>query len=71
VEDYIGFIHQLGKQLPIGDGIEEIAEARVKLEMANIFNAAGGEIVQHDDIIAAMEKRFSQMGADESGSAGN
>src|SRR5271168_2065580 len=42
-----------------------------RLEVADIFHTAGGEIVEEGDMIAAVEQAFRQMGTDETGAAGN
>jgi hypothetical protein len=39
--------------------------------MADVFHAAGGEIVEHDDVIAAVKKPFGKMRADKAGTAGD
>src|SRR5208282_317169 len=39
--------------------------------MADVVHAAGGEIVEEDDAIAASEKALRQMGTDEAGAAGD
>jgi hypothetical protein len=39
--------------------------------VADIFHAAGGEIVEEDDGVATLEQAFGQMGSDETGAAGD
>jgi hypothetical protein len=39
--------------------------------VADVFHAAGGEIVEQDYGVAAVKKAFSQMGSDETGTAGD
>src|SRR5581483_10100709 len=41
------------------------------LEMANIFDAASGEVIQEDNVIAAFEKPLGEMGTNETGAAGD
>jgi hypothetical protein len=40
-------------------------------EVADIFHAAGGKIVEHNDGITALKKAFGQMRPDETGAAGD
>jgi hypothetical protein len=39
--------------------------------MADVFHAAGGEIVQQDDGVTALKKALRQMRSDETGTAGD
>ena len=40
-------------------------------EVADVVHAAGGEIVEQHDAIAAIEQALGQMRADEAGAAGD
>jgi hypothetical protein len=39
--------------------------------MPDILDAAGGQIVKQDYVVAATEETFRQVGANETGAAGN
>src|SRR5713226_1507155 len=61
VDDDIGVIDELGEQLAIFDVVEMILHAVGRLEMANVFDAAGREIVEQDDAVAAVEQALREM----------
>jgi len=42
-----------------------------RLEMADVLHAAGGEIVEQHDVIAAIEEPLSEMRADKAGTSGD
>jgi hypothetical protein len=69
--DDVGIIDELGKQLAVLHAVEEILQAFGRLEMPDILDAAGGQIVKQDYVVAATEEAFRQMGANETGAAGN
>jgi hypothetical protein len=71
VDNHIGVVDKLGKQLAILDMVEVILQQREILEMADVVHAASGKVVEEDDAIAAIDKAFSQMGTDKTGTAGN
>src|SRR5882762_615208 len=48
-----------------------IGQALGGFQVADVFHAAGGEIVEQDYGVAALKKAFSQMGSDETGAAGD
>ena len=55
MDDHIGIVNELGEQLAILDIVQMILHAVGGLEMADIFDAAGGEIVEQNDAVAAVE----------------
>ncbi len=71
VDDNVGVVHELGEQLTILHVVEVIGHALGGFEVADIFHAAGGEIVEQDDGVAALEQAFGQMGSDETGTSGD
>src|SRR6185436_838758 len=52
-------------------GVDDDAEARVALDVPDVVEAAGGKVVEHDDVVAAGQERVCEMGADESTTAGD
>src|SRR5262249_12484105 len=69
VNDHVRVIDKLGEQLTILDAVKMILEARARFEMADIFHAAGGKIVDQNNTIAAVEEPFRQMRPDEASAA--
>ncbi len=61
MDDHIGIIDEFGEQLAIFDVVEVILHAVGRLEMTNVFNAAGGEIVEQNDAVAAVEKALREV----------
>ncbi len=71
VHDDVGVVHEFGKQLTILNAVEVIGHALGGFQVADIFHAAGGKIVEQDDGVTALKKAFGQMRADETGTAGD
>jgi hypothetical protein len=61
MDDHIGIIDEFGKQLAILDVVEVILHAIGRLEMTDIFDAAGGEVVEQNDAVAAVEKALREV----------
>src|SRR6266849_1159441 len=61
MDDDIGIVDEFGKQLAIFDVVEVILHAVGRLKMANVFDAAGGEIVEQNDAVAAVEKALREV----------
>ena len=53
-----------------GIGVNEL-EAGVIAECSNVAQAAGEQVVEADDVIAALDERLAEMTADEARPAGN
>ena len=71
VNHSIGVIDELGDELAILDIVEVILHAVEGFEVADVVHAAGGEIVEQHDVVAAIEQALRQMRADEAGTASN
>ena len=63
--DDVAEVHQFGHQLRVGDGVDVIAELRMDLEMLDIGDGAGGEIVDDADFVAQGEVPLGEMRPDE------
>ena len=53
------------------DGLDLVVEARVRLEVLDVLDAARGEVVDDVHLVAARDVRVGQMRADESRPAGD
>ena len=53
MEHHVAFIDHLGDHVGFVDAVKRIAEARMIFEMLNVLHAAGGQIVEDMDLIAA------------------
>jgi hypothetical protein len=71
VHNDIGVVYELGEQLAIFDSVEVILEVIAGFQMTNIIDAAGREIVEKDDALAAIEKPLGKMGSDKTSTAGD
>src|SRR5258705_2683 len=71
MDDDIGVVDELCKELAIFDIVQVIGQALGGFQVADIFHAAGGQIVEQNDGVAALKKAFSQMGSDKTGTAGD
>ena len=72
-----GGVVDAGDQFPLGGGgpvqnvVDGVMKALVVLDMVDIFNAAGGKVVEHIDLVTAFEKSFGEVGADETRASRN
>ena len=69
--DLVAAVDQLGHQLNIGAGVDDVVEAVVGLEVADVVDASRRQIVDDEDFVAAPEQLLGQVGADEAGAAGD
>ncbi len=61
MNDHVGIIDEFGEQLAILDIVQVILHAAGRLEMADVFDAAGRKVVEQDDAVAAVEKPLREM----------
>ena len=61
MDDDIGIVNEFGEQLAILEVVEVILHAVGRLEMADVFDAAGRKVVQQNDVFAAIKKRLREM----------
>jgi len=71
VDDNVSAVDEFGDELAVFNGVEMIFHPVGRLEMADVFHAAGGEIVEQHDVIAAIEEPLSKMRADKAGTSGD
>ena len=65
MEDDVAAIDQLGQQRLVRDGVDGVVELGVRLEVRDVVDRAGGQVVEDEDLVAAIEQRFGQMRPDE------
>ena len=64
MEDYVALIDQLGSERMVVNRIDRVMKTRMTLEMLNVFDGAGGKIVDHVNFIAALDVSVAEMRAD-------
>src|SRR5713226_8360070 len=69
MDDDIGIINEFGEQLAILDVVQVILHAFGRLEMADVFDAAGGEVVEQSDAVAAVEQSLREVRTNKAGAA--
>jgi hypothetical protein len=69
MHDDVGIIHKLGNELAVLNVIQKILQPLGTLEVAKIFDTAGGQIVEQHNVIAAINEAVGQMRANETGAA--
>ena len=62
-------VHHLQHEGSVHHAVEDIGEVRVTLQVADILDAAGGEIVHHLDAPSTLQEGLRQVRSDEAGSA--
>ena len=71
MKDDVALVDQLGGDRAIVDAVNRVVKVRVVFQMVNVLDAAGGKIVDDEDLVATLEVCVAEMRADEAGAAGN
>jgi len=71
VQDVAGAGDRLLAGVHRADVVLDEGEARVAQERRDVFALAGGKVVEDDDVVVLREEPLDQVGADESGAAGD
>ena len=58
VNDHMAAIQQFCRHRHIHDGVNVVVKIRISLEMKEIFNVAGGKIIEGKNLVALCEKIF-------------
>jgi hypothetical protein len=51
-------IDQLGEQRLVGEGVDGVLEARIRLQMPDVADRAGREIVDDVDVVSGVQQRL-------------
>ena len=70
MDDRIAGVDHLCQQRLVGDRVDRVVEPGLRLQVSDVVDRAGREVVQNEDLVAALEQRLSEVGAYESGSSG-
>ena len=71
MKDHVAAIDELGEQTLVVDGVDEVLEPGTSLEMRDVVERPGRQVVEDQDLVALREQGVGEVGADEPGSAGN
>jgi len=69
MEDHVRAVHQLQHQRAVHHAVERVGEVQVALEVADVLDAAGREIVDHLHRPPPLQEGFRRVRSDEAGSA--
>lgn len=64
-------VHQFGQHRLVGHRVDVVVKLRIVLEVADIVDAAGGEVVDDVNVFAPAQQLFGEMGTDETGAPGD
>jgi len=67
MNDEVALIDQLSRDRLVMNVFNCVVETRMILEVTNVFDAAGGQIVDDEDFVAALQVRVGKMRADKAG----
>ena len=71
MEDDVALIHQLGDCRRMMDALDRVMEPGMPAHVADILDAARGEVVEDEHLVAPLEIRMGQVQPDESRPAGD
>ena len=69
MEDHVAPVDVLRENRLVHHGVDRVVKALSLLEMVDVLDRAGGEIVQRVYLVARVEERLGEMGADKAGTA--
>src|SRR5215218_285511 len=64
MENHVTLINQLGSDGMVVNSVDRVVKTRVTFEVLNVFDRAGGKIVDHVDFVATLDVSVAQMRAD-------
>src|SRR6185503_2287379 len=64
-------VDQFGQKWFVGDRIDRVGEATAPLQMRDVVDRTGREVVEDAHLVAVVEEPFGEMRADEAGTAGD
>ena len=70
MKHHIAPVDELGEERLVVDRLDEVLEPGAALEVHDVVDGAGRQVVDDDDLVAVLEQGFGQMRSDEAGSAG-
>ena len=71
MEHDVGGVDQLRGERLVEDGVDHVAEVRVRLQVVDVVDGAGGEVVDDLHVVTGVEQGLGQVGPDEAGAPGN
>jgi hypothetical protein len=69
MKNNVTLVHQLRTNRMIVNRVDGVMKTRLAFEVLDIFDRPGGEIVDHVNLIAALDVSVSQMRSNEPGAA--
>ena len=67
----VAAVDELREERLVLDRVDEVFESAAALEMRDVFDGAGRQVVEDEHLVAAIEQRLGEMRADEPGAAGD
>jgi len=71
MHDDVGVIHEFGQELTILNAIEVVLQAIRRLGLAYVFNAAGGQVIEKDDVVSAIQQSLCEVRPNETCTTGD
>jgi hypothetical protein len=61
----VGAVHHLGDEMVVEDAVDGVVKPRTALEMRDVVERAGGQVVEDQHLVPGLEQRFGEMGSNE------
>ena len=71
VVDHVHAVHQLGRHALVLHAVDRVVEVRVPLQVLDVVDAAGRQVIDHEHLVAAQQARIREMTSYEPGAAGD
>src|SRR5271165_4489086 len=71
MKDHVALVDQLGHRGRMMNTLDRVVEPNMPAHLADIVDASGREVVEHEHLVAPLEIRIGQVRPDESRPAGD
>ena len=71
MKDHVAAIDEFGEERLVVDRVDEVLEAGAALEVGDVVDRSGRQVVENQDLVPLLEQRIRQMGSDEPRAAGD
>src|SRR5579885_1678439 len=71
MKDDVAAVDQLGEQRLVVDRVDEVLESRPPLQVRDVVDRSGRQVVEDQHVVSAREQSLRQMRTDEAGAAGD
>jgi hypothetical protein len=69
MDHYVTLVDQLGSYRLIVDGVDGVMESRIILQVSDVFDGSGRQVVDHQNFVTSLQICIGKMRTNEAGTA--